>query len=283
MATRLDLQAGATNTAAAPTVAASSIPLHRIEGEGELVLLIAGFSCDLSIWDFAAPLLAQKGYRVLRFNNLGVGSGVQFPAAEVNIAHMAEHTVSLLRTLGFPKVHVVGHSMGGQIAQELALAEPARVQSLTLLSSWAKPSARLSAIITDLAASSLKLSPTEWQRTFLPWLLTDAAYAAPGLIDQVVRMYDENPDRVSPSVLQAQAAAIGQSDTTTRLSEIAVPTLVAVGEEDVLTPPSLSRDLQQRIAGSAFELLPAGHGVVAEAATHLADRIAKFLYAYPMS
>jgi 3-oxoadipate enol-lactonase len=288
MMTRRDVTRAGLATAAAvalsgPTIAMGATPVHRIEGQGEPVLLIAGFSCDLTVWDFAAPLIVQKGFRVIRFNNVGVGRGVQFSSNEMTIPVMARHAADLLADLDLRSVHVVGHSMGGQIAQELALAQPQRVHSLTLLSSWAKPSARLKAIITELADLSDKIAPAEWQRNILPWLLTDAAYTVPGLIDEATRIYVENPDRLPSGLLRAQAAAIAMNDTTNRLSELKTSTLVAVGGQDVLTPPSLSRDLHQGIAGATFELLPAGHGVIAAAAAELSDLLAAFLRAHPIN
>jgi 3-oxoadipate enol-lactonase len=279
---KIGLAAAATTAINPPGSALSAAATHRIEGDGEPVLLIAGFSCDLSVWDLASPLIAKKGFRVIRFNNLGVGRDVQFSPAGITIPAMTRHVVDLLAELGLASAHVVGHSMGGQIAQQLALAEPQRVASLTLLSSWAQPSARLSALLAELANLSGKIPPAEWQRNFLPWLLTDEAYAVPGLIDQASQGYAENPDRLPPAMLQAQASAIAASDTSKRLSELKAPTLVAVGEQDILTPPGLSRDLHQGITNSTFELLPAGHGVIAEAATQLSTRVAAFLRGHPI-
>ena len=222
-------------TAAGPAIGQSATPTHQIEGEGEPVLLIAGYSCDLSVWNAASPLIAKQGFRVIRFNNLGVGRGVAFSASDITIPAMARHAASLLTALDLPPVHVVGHSMGGQIAQELALTVPERVRSLTLLSTWAKPAEKLSALLMELSKLAAVLPPADWERTFLPWVLTDAAYGVPGLVDQVVQVNTQNPDRLSPALLQAQAAAIASSDTASRLAGLKVPTLVAVGEQDILT------------------------------------------------
>jgi pimeloyl-ACP methyl ester carboxylesterase len=288
MLTRRDLlqsglAAAAISAADGPVPASAATTAHRIEGDGEPVLLIAGFSCDLSVWDFAAPEIVKQGFRTIRFNNPGVGHGAQFAAVEIDMAGMAEHVAGLIAELGLARVHVVGHSMGGQIAQELALAVPERVASLTLLSSWAKPSARLAAVTGELAALSGQLPPDQWQRTFLPWLLTDAAYEVAGLIDQSVKGYADNPDRLPPALLAAQADAIARSDTGSRLAGLRRPTLVAVGEEDILTPPALSRALHEAIAGSAFKLLPAGHGNIAQAAAEVSARVGAFLRLHPIT
>jgi 3-oxoadipate enol-lactonase len=253
-------------------------PRFRVEGEGEPVLLIAGFSCDLSVWDVLAPALVAKGCRTIRFNNLGVGRGVELPPA-VTIAAMAADTVRLLDELSLPSVHVVGHSMGGQIAQELALSAPRRARSLSILSSWAKPSDKLTATLFDFADLAGKLTPGDWQRMLLPWMLTGRAYADAALIEGAVRGYEDNADRLSPAMLTAQARAIAESDTSSRLAAITTPTLVAVGEEDALTPPALSRAISAGIAGAEFALLPGAHGNIVEAAPVLAQRLASFITA----
>lgn len=274
--TGLVAAAAAAAAATGPTGVYADISAHRIEGQGEPVLLIAGYSCDLSVWDVVSPLIVAKGFRVIRFNNLGVGRSARFSSSDITIRSMAQQAAELLSALRPPAAHIVGHSMGGQIAQELALTAPERVGSLTLLSTWASPSRRLIALLTDMSALADKISPEAWQRSFLPWVLTDAAYTTPGLIDQIVQANVANPDRLSAALLQAQAAAIGASDTSSRLSALKRPTLVAVGEQDVLTPPGYSQAVTRAIDGSKFALLPGGHGLIAEAAPQLADRLAAF-------
>jgi 3-oxoadipate enol-lactonase len=285
MTRRSIIQAGVAALAAAaagPAIAKTEMPAHQIEGQGEPVLLIAGYSCDLSVWTTASPLIAKQGFRAIRFNNLGVGRGVASSASGITIPAMARHAANLLMDLDLPSVHVVGHSMGGQIAQELALTVPERVRSLTLLSTWAKPSEKLSALLAEFARLATALPPADWERSFLPWVLTDAAYGVPGLVDQVVLANVQNPDRLSPALLQAQAEAIASSDTTSRLAALKVPTLVAVGDQDILTPPVYSRVVNRAIAGSTFQVLPGGHGLIAESAPQLAERLTSFLRERPI-
>src|SRR6266481_5035108 len=120
---------------------------YRIEGAGEPLVLIAGFSCDLTIWDALVPLLGER-FRTIRFDNRGIGrtrrnAGESGELAGLTVAAMAGDVVGLLDALHIERAHVVGHSMGGQIAQELALRRPDRVATLGLLSCWARPDARL--------------------------------------------------------------------------------------------------------------------------------------------
>src|SRR5262245_26552811 len=129
-----------------PTVRANGIDLfYQVRGHGDPLLLIAGFGCDHTIWSLVVPALAAH-HRVIAFDNRGVGRS-SGPDTVTGIPQMAEDAAGLLGALGLDRVHVAGHSMGGMIAQELALAHPERVRTLTLLSSCARQDARGRAII----------------------------------------------------------------------------------------------------------------------------------------
>ena len=117
-----------------PRVQANGIEIfYEEQGAGQPLLLIAGFACDHANWAKMIPLLASR-YRVIVFDNRGVGQ-TSAPDSLYSIRQMAEDAAGVSDAMGLSRVHVAGHSMGGQIAQELALAHPERVGTLTLLSS----------------------------------------------------------------------------------------------------------------------------------------------------
>src|ERR1700687_458560 len=129
-----------------PTIRANGIQLfYEACGSGELLLLIPGFACDHSIWSQVVPSLASQ-YRVVSFDNRGVGQS-SAPDIRYSIREMADDAAALLEQIGARQAHVAGHSMGGLIAQELALAHPSKVRSLLLLSSCAKSDERGKALI----------------------------------------------------------------------------------------------------------------------------------------
>jgi pimeloyl-ACP methyl ester carboxylesterase len=111
---------------------------YNIQGssENELLLLIAGFDSDSSTWAAMMRSLVKQ-YQVLRFDNRGIGQ-TEAPDSPYSIKQMAADAAALLDYLSISQVHVAGHSMGGQIAQELALAHPEKIHCLILLSSWAR-------------------------------------------------------------------------------------------------------------------------------------------------
>ncbi len=154
---------------------------YNIQGssKNELLLLIAGFDSDSSSW--AAMMRALiKQYQVLRFDNRGIGR-TEAPDNPYSIKQMAADAAALLDYLSISQVHVAGHSMGGQIAQELALAHPEKIQSLILLLPWARGDEKSNSLIKLFGDLTEKLEGTLYQRVLWPWLFTDAFYSVPGV------------------------------------------------------------------------------------------------------
>ncbi|HEV8059449.1 MAG TPA: alpha/beta fold hydrolase [Gemmataceae bacterium] len=119
-----------------PTIQANGMQLfYEASGSGEPLLLIGGLGCDHTIWGLVAPRLAST-HLVVAFDNrcIGASSG---PDGPFSARDLAEDAASLMDQLGLERAHVAGHSMGGMVAQELALAHPERVSSLLLLSTAA--------------------------------------------------------------------------------------------------------------------------------------------------
>ena len=169
-----------------PKVRVNGIELfHEDGGAGEPLLLIAGFACDHTNWRKLVPLLALKN-RVITFDNRGVGQS-RSPETSYSIRQMAEDTIGLLDAIDLDSVHVAGHSMGGQIALELALSRPERVRSLILLSSCAKMDERGRTVIELWGDFPKLLDPVTAIRLSLPWIYTTRFYARAGAINEIIK------------------------------------------------------------------------------------------------
>jgi pimeloyl-ACP methyl ester carboxylesterase len=247
------------------------------EVAGEPVLMIMGLAASSRLWYRLVPWLSRR-HRVILFDNRGTGNSSPV-RSRLTMAGMADDALTVLDEADVDSAHVVGASMGGMIAQHIALDHRDRVTSLVLACTTpgggsGMPPWRL------LAASALR--PLFGSRRTFP-------IVAPVLYARKTR--DERPDRVRedldrrieddtpPLTVYAQMGAISGHDTRARLGELAgVPTLVVHGLEDNLIPPSRGRELAELIPGAQLELIPAcGHLLATDAEEATASAILEHL------
>jgi pimeloyl-ACP methyl ester carboxylesterase len=260
-----------------PKVQVNGIELYvQTHGDGEPLLLIAGLACDHTMWADVVGTLAAR-YRVIVFDSRGVGRS-SAPDTPYTIRMMAHDAAALLDALGVGPVHGAGYSMGGQIAQELALARPGQVRSLMLLSSCARCDERNKAVMEAWGELPGVAEPRLMARLLLPWLYSNAFFARPGAVEQLLSLLLENPYPPTPQGIYRQTRALGGFDTTSRLGEIRCPTLVLVGKEDALLPVGYSEQLARGIPGAELVVLEkTGHGLLVEAPEEVARVMLGFL------
>lgn len=243
-----------------PRVRAGDVELFYAElGAGDPVVLVMGFGGDHLAWGFQARVLAER-YRVVSFDNRGAGQS-DAPDAPYSTALMADDTVRLLDALGIEQAHVVGASMGGMIAQEIALRHPERVRSLQLHCTYARPDGHTHAIVQAWRAARPSLPRETYVRLQFLWLFSPRTYAErPEFIEMILGTALANPYPQTDTGFLRQGDAVLAHDTLDRLSGLRVPTLVTVGEDDILVPPRHSRELAARVPGAELHVLPgAGH------------------------
>jgi 3-oxoadipate enol-lactonase len=236
---------------------------YKLEGDGEeTIVLINGLADDLETWAGQMDDLLTAGYRVLRFDNRGIGASSK-PAGPYSSPMLADDAKALVDSLGVTGFHLMGVSMGGMIAQEYALAYPGDLRSVTFGCTYAAPGpfcSRMFAMWADLApvhgVPFVMRDVTLWAFTVGFFEQRGAELAefetAMRYLDQPVHAY------------LAQLAVIQQHDTTERLGQVATPALVLAGEEDILIPVSLSRRIHDAIPGSEWATTRGGHACVWE-------------------
>ncbi|MGD0243513.1 MAG: alpha/beta hydrolase [Streptosporangiaceae bacterium] len=240
---------------------------YKLEGEGEeTIVLVNGLADDLETWVLQVDEFLAAGYRVLRFDNRGIGASAK-PAGPYSSRMLADDAKALVDSLGIADFHLMGVSMGGMIAQEYAHAYPADLRSVTFACTYAAPGpfcSRMFAMWADmvpvLGVPFVMRDVTLWAFT-LPFFEQRTAEleefeTAMRYLDQPVHAF------------LAQLAVIQEHDTTSRLGEITVPSLVLAGEEDILIPVALSHRIHEGIPGSEWATTKGGHGCVWE---HPAD------------
>jgi pimeloyl-ACP methyl ester carboxylesterase len=237
------------------------------------VLLIMGLGASSRLWFRLLPWLTRE-HRVIVFDNRGTGSSAPV-RGRLTMRGLADDAVTVLDAAGIERAHVVGASMGGMIAQHLALDHRDRVRSLVLACTTA--GGRNGAPPWRLLASAA-VRPLLGSRRSFP-LVAPALYAAATLRDHPDRVADDldrrMADSTSPLTLYAQLGAIALHDTRARLAELdGMPVLVVHGLEDRLVPPVRARELAQLIPGAHLELIPAcGHLLTTDAEEQTAGAI----------
>jgi len=236
---------------------------YTVHGSGDWVVLIGGFASGN--WQAWGTQLAElsKTYRVLAFDNRGIGDS-DAPDSPYTTRMMARDTLGLMEHLGIERAHVLGKSLGGAIGQWVALEQPDRVRSLAMTSTFARLDRRAARMVT-------------W------WLATakGAGFEAlfPGLLTYFFTA--EYCDANGEALARAESAllatrrplhgfvntgnAVLTHDTWDRLREIAVPSLLLCGAEDIITPPRHTEAMGRRLPKADVHIIPRTlHGFLTE-------------------
>jgi aminoacrylate hydrolase len=237
-------------------------------GTGDAVLLIQGVGAIGNAWRPQVDALSQR-YSVITFDNRGIGAST-ITAGALTIEGMADDALAILNAEGINRCHVVGHSMGGLIAAQLALMSPRRVKSLALLCTFpdGKSGSRLTrdtfftGVRTRLGTRAMR------RKAFLSLVLSKAGMddaARPGLEATMTELFARDlADQ--PPIIMRQLRSMSRYDTKWRLRFLSsIRTLVVSGEEDRIAKPEYGRALAAAIPGAAYvEVANAAHAVPIE-------------------
>jgi 3-oxoadipate enol-lactonase len=236
---------------------------YKLEGDGdETVVLVNGLADDLETWILQMDDLLAAGYRVLRFDNRGVGQ-TSAPPGPYTSGMLADDAKALVDELGITGFHMMGVSMGGMIAQEFAIAYGADLKTVTFACTYAAPGPFCSRMFSMWA----DMAPVNG----VPFIMRDVtlwAFTGP--------FFDEREDELeefeagmaelpmSTEAYLAQLNVIQTHDAAARLGTIAVPSLVLAGQEDILIPVRLSKQLHAGIPGAEWATTSGGHACIWE-------------------
>jgi 3-oxoadipate enol-lactonase len=233
-------------------------------GDGEPVVFSHGLLWSCRLYDAQVAALRSR-YRCIAFDHRGQGRSADVPGPSVPIETCYEDAVALVEALGVAPCHFVGLSMGGFVGMRIAARRPELLRSLTLLETSGEPepaenvpryrALNLVARFLGLSLVAGRVMPIMFGRTFL----TDASREAER--EEWRRKLTAN----RRSIWKAVNGVIERAGVMDELAKVDVPTLIAVGEEDVATVPAKSERLHQAIRGSRLERIPsAGHSSTVE-------------------
>lgn len=224
-------------------------------GDGPPILLIMGLGYARWAWEPIVPGLAMN-HRVLTFDNRGIGESAS-PPGPYDARMMAEDAIGVLDAAGVEKASVVGSSLGGMVAQELAIEYPERVDNLVLMSTTpgGSDSYPMPGVTVDLMARAADMEPEQALRAFVANALSSSA--DPKMVDELVAARLASPQ--DPDAWAAQAAAGTGYDGSGRAAEIEAPTLIIRGVEDNVVDVRNSELLHDAIPDSLLVSIPGGH------------------------
>jgi aminoacrylate hydrolase len=249
-----------------PSFAHGDITLHYdLRGEGPPVLLIQGVGVVGNGWRPQVDELHDR-YALCSFDNRGIGRSIA-PKGPTSIEAMAADALALLDHLGWERAHVVGHSMGGLIAEQLALDAPKRVRSLALLCTpasghaGARPPLGVLWIGLRGRVGTRAMRRAAFCELVMPRShLADADRQA--MAERLAPLFGRDLAD-NPAIVMQQVRAMSKHDVRSRLGELAaIPTLVLSAVEDRIAPPQAGSDTASRIPGARHVVLDdAAHGV----------------------
>jgi pimeloyl-ACP methyl ester carboxylesterase len=250
-----------------PTLRANGIDIYyELHGAGEPLLLIMGLGANATAWWKQVPEFS-KHYQVIAFDNRGAGR-TEKPNEPYTIMQMADDADALMEELGIQSAHVFGMSLGGMIAQELALRHPERVRTLVLGGTMCGgPKATPPPPSTIQHFITVARMPVQQAIEHGMRLLYTDGFIGSNRAWLVKRALENAHLMPPPYALQRQVMAVLSFNTQERLHEIHVPSLVITGTEDKIVPSPNSRVLAERIADARLiEFEGAGHGFLVERA-----------------
>jgi pimeloyl-ACP methyl ester carboxylesterase len=234
------------------------------QGQGDPVLWLQGLNAPAAAWSVQLAQFAHAN-RSLAPDTRGIGQS-DAPPGPYTTRQLAADALAVLDAAQVPRAHVVGLSLGGAVAQELALAHPERVRSLSLLSTFAAQPPRSRALLQSwralypVAAANPALRHP-WELQAYCWLFTDKFWRSEANVRAALRFAQTQPQQ-TPQGFVGQVDAALSHDARDRLPSLRVPALVIHGELDQLSPLACGEELAALIPGAELVMVPGvGHAV----------------------
>lgn len=242
-------------TAAPQTVETNGIAVSYSEvGEGDPLVLIMGLGADASAWQLHLDAYRER-FRCFAVDNRGAGASSKLPGPYTT-EQMADDYAGLVKALKLGRVRVVGISMGGAVAQQLALRHPALVERMVIVSSWARCDEYTAEVFRHFATVRARVAAAEFTQLLQLWIW-GPSYVATHLDElREARTAAGGPAPMDQGAFEAQCAACIGHDVLGSLREIEVPTLITAGEDDIFTPMRFAEELHAGIRGSELHVFP---------------------------
>jgi pimeloyl-ACP methyl ester carboxylesterase len=250
---------------------------YETRGSGAPLMLIAGLASDSGSW---SPIIEGLSRECLVITPDNRGCGRTLPQeTETGIRRIADDCAALVGSLGLTSVNLLGHSMGGLVAMDLAIRYPQTVDKLILCCTAASNSGRnISLFSTWASAFEAGLEPRLFFKNIFYWLFTPRFFEDEAAVDEAAMMAAEYPYPQSAEAFSNQVRAIAGFDCRGGLAAIKAKTLVICGREDLLYTPEEGKGLAGAIPGASLAIIDkAAHSIHIEQPAAFIERVLGFL------
>jgi len=249
---------------------------HEVHGDGEPLLCVAGLTCDTLVWIPQIQAFAAA-HRTVIFDNRDAGQS-SMAESGYEIADMARDAIALADELGLESFHLLGVSMGGAIAQEIALQAPDRVRTLTLAVTFADGGPYARRLAEVWSARVRQVSYEQHVDELMLLNHSQAFYENAEMVEFIRAAMLGNPHPQPAEAFGRQLSACAGQDTLDRLGSLTMPTHVIGGEYDILIPIWKSRAIADAIPGAKLTVLTAApHGLTIERAEEFNAAVLEFI------
>ena len=249
---------------------------YEVHGEGEPLLCVHGLACDTLAWIPQTQAFAAA-HRTVIFDNRDVGQS-SMAEPDYAIADMARDALALADELDLDTFHLLGISMGGAIAQEIAIQAPERVRTLTLAVTFPAGGPYAKRLAQVWGTRVRQISREQHVDELMLLNHSEPLFENPDMVEFIRTAMLNNPHPQPPDAFCRQIDACGRHDTRDRLGSLTMPTHVIGGEYDILVPVWKSREIASLIPGATLTVVPsAPHGVSLERAEEFNAAVLGFI------
>lgn len=249
---------------------------YERKGRGRPLMLLAGLAADSAFWAPSVDALAAR-YDVVMPDNRGAGRTTPLDAT-TTIRAMADDCIALADHLGLTTFSIAGHSMGGMIAQDVAIRHGGRIDQLVLAATSPCVTPRDNALFAAWSALFAVVDRSLWFRNLFLWVLSPAFFAKPPTLDVLVQLAATYPYQQTPQALANQVRAIAGFDVRAQLSTIAARTLVINGTRDLIFRIEDAAAFAKSFPHASFAPIEgAAHSFPIETPAEFTQRVREFL------